>query len=130
MYSGYITFNLSLSCLPGNRLEFFINDFLWNSFECSGCNGPFEQRTFPVNGTRSSSMMYFKWIYVQDQSGNLTAECDRAVISTITVAGIADGLAGSTSCVSCQPGFYSDNSLNEICSPCPPGLTRLVAYIH
>lgn len=105
---------------------FFVNDNIWNTYECTGCDGSPLRVAFPFirEHSFSSQLTFFKWSYVKDHTDNVTSSCDRAIIYNINVAGLDEGEAGSSVCQPCSPGFFSADSLSDHCSPCPAGFSR------
>jgi len=73
-----------------------------------------------------SKSFQLSWNYLKQQDiSNDTTVCDRALISSISISGVASGVGGSPSCQTCPPGTSSNAPKSSVCQPCDAGMTSL-----
>mmetsp|Transcript_25651 Transcript_25651/g.36034 ORF Transcript_25651/g.36034 Transcript_25651/m.36034 type:complete len:723 (+) Transcript_25651:706-2874(+) len=135
-----VQFNYSLQCQSEDSVLLFVDNILVKEYQCSTsiCNAPFAVDSFflmdyevddvfqntiyrqlhPYSPPKNRTFTV-QWSYVKRSDATNTS-CDRIVISSIQVTGIAVGQGGSASCQACPAGTYSQPKESQ-CSLCNIG---------
>ncbi len=114
-----VVIDYSLSCLSGS-LQVTLDDYIYTSVQCGGCADLNAKRTMtlPFMSPGIHHMMINMKMNKEDITNTTSADCDRAVIRSITVHGTAH-TGGAPQCQRCPAGTFSDDM--KTCETCPAG---------
>jgi len=107
-----------------DQLLFSVNNYNVRTFIGNNCSWSpttisFNPRFF--DGWGESRSFKFRWTYIKNSPIITNSDCDRAIITSINVTGVAQGLGGSPFCQGCASGTISNSAGEATCQSCPPG---------
>jgi len=116
-----IQFQYSVPANPDDLLIFYINNNRFAVFKGDNCSNTMHtfNRRLPIFGADSAALSLM-WAFVKS-ADTTYSDCDRAIITSINITGVADGVGGASTCVNCAAGSYSPNTGSDRCSPCAAG---------